>query len=77
MSICPLCAKSGVMQCSTKPPTEAAYLLSQWGHDAVNFGSRTSFILAPQDGQRKTGDVPARRFTLSTTSGFVRAWLKL
>jgi hypothetical protein len=43
-------------------------LLSQRGHDAVNFGSRTSFIFAPQDGQSK----PAGRFTFSTTSGFMR-----
>jgi hypothetical protein len=59
------------------------YLLScvvipvQCGHDAVNFGSRTTFILAPQDGQSKTVDAALRRFTFSTTSGFVRAWLKL
>jgi hypothetical protein len=50
-----------------------AYLLSQRGHDAVNFGTRTSFIFAPQDGQSK----PAGRFTFSTTSGFMREWLKL
>jgi hypothetical protein len=47
------------------------------GHDAVNFGSRTTFILAPQDGQSKPVDATVRRFTFSTTTGFVRAWLKL
>src|SRR6266550_6390605 len=29
------------------------YLLSQRGQDAVSFGFRTSFILAPQDGHSK------------------------
>jgi len=53
------------------------YLASQRGHDAVSFCSRTSFILAPQDGQSKTMDAPDRRFIFSTTSGFMRAWLKL
>src|SRR5215831_16800245 len=60
----------------------------QCGHDAVSFGGpprlelmRTSFILAPQDGQSRTafpsGDGAVRRLTVSTTTGFVRAWLKL
>jgi hypothetical protein len=48
-------------------------LLSQRGHDAVSFSFRTSFILALQDGHSKL----VRRFIFSTTSGFVRAWLKL
>jgi len=40
---------------------------------AISFGSRTSFILVPHDGQ----SIAARRFILSTTTGLVRAWLKL
>jgi hypothetical protein len=48
------------------------YLLSQRGQDAVSFGFRTSFILAPQDGHSKL----VRVFTFSTISGFVRAWLR-
>jgi hypothetical protein len=47
-------------------------LLSQRGHDAVSFSFRTNFILAPQDGHSKL----VRRFIFSTTTGFVRAWLK-
>src|SRR5262249_29527354 len=35
---------------TTRLPAEAAYLLSQRGHDAVSLRFRTSFILAPQDG---------------------------
>jgi hypothetical protein len=49
------------------------YLLSQRGQDAVSFGFRTSFILAPKDGHSKL----VRVFTFSTISGFVRAWLKV
>ena len=41
------------------------YLLSQRGQDAVSFCPRTSFILAPQDGQTKTVDAPDRRFIFS------------
>jgi hypothetical protein len=60
-------------QYRTRLPAEAAYLLSQRGHDAVSSSFRTSFILAPQDGHNKL----VGRFIFSTTSGFVRAWLKL
>ena len=48
-------------------------MLSQCGQDAVSFGFRSSFILPPQDGHTKI----VRRFTFCTTTGFVRAWLKL
>src|SRR5215467_6777479 len=53
---------------------------AQFGHDAVSFDDPlgcTSLILAPQDGQSRAVGVAMRRLTLSTTSGFVRAWLKL
>ena len=47
---------------------------SHWGQTAVSsFASRTSLILAPQLGQRKV----VRPLVFSTTSGFVRAWLKV
>src|SRR5262249_56703186 len=39
-------------QYRTRLPAEAAYLLSQRGHDAVSFSFRTSFILAPKKGKR-------------------------
>jgi hypothetical protein len=59
--------------------TEAAYLV-QLGHDVVSFGDPigcTSFILAPHAGQSRIGGAAARALTFSTTTGFVRAWLKL
>ena len=52
----------------------------QFGHDAVSFGDpadRASFILAPQDGQSRAVGAAIRRLTFSTTTGFVRPWLKL
>src|SRR5262249_30030784 len=54
--------------------------LVQFGHDAVSFSDppdRASCILAPQDGQRRAVGAAIRRFTFSTTTGFVRPWLKL
>jgi hypothetical protein len=62
-----------------RPPTEAAYL-AQFGHNAVSFGDpadRASFILAPQIGQTKAARAETRRLRFSTTTGFVRTWLKL
>jgi hypothetical protein len=53
---------------------------AQFGHNAVScFGDpdRAIFILAPQDGQSRTVGRAIRRLTFSTTTGFVRAWLKL
>ena len=52
----------------------------QFGHDAVSFGDpvdRASVILAPQDGQSRAVGAAIRRLIFSTTSGFVRPWLKL
>jgi hypothetical protein len=46
----------------------------------VSFGDpadRASFILAPQDGQSRAVGAAIRRLTFSTTTGFVRPWLKL
>jgi hypothetical protein len=53
---------------------------AQFGHDAASFDDPldcTNRIFAPQDGQSSTVGVAMRCLTLSTTSGFVRAWLKL
>ena|SRR5215472_7811887 len=55
----------------------AAYSV-QRGHDAVSFcepGNSCSFILAPHDGHARSAGV--RRLSFSTTTGFVRPWLKL
>jgi hypothetical protein len=61
------------------PASALATYPAQFGHDAVSFDAPcwgTSFILAPQDAQSKTVGAVARRLTVSTTSGFFRAWLK-
>ena len=60
-------------QVRTMLPAEAAYWLSQRGREADSCSFRSSFFLAPQDGHNKL----VGRFIFSTTSGFVRAWLKL
>lgn len=75
-------ARSRFVQCGRRwfdprGPIEPAYLV-QFEHTAVTFGNpadRASFILAPEVGQSRAA--AKRRLTFSTTTGFVRAWLKL
>ncbi len=59
--------------------SEVVYL-AQRGHDAVSFedpADRPSSILPPHDGHTKPAETVALRLTFSTTTGLVRAWLKL